>query len=157
MMGANFAAELAARFNWLVKDFVPLPVFSCAYDVANNILTISMTDARTTAVRALYPITMQIHTHAAPALAPKRNSTPNTINTIIRNTVQTTITETEPYRCYIDIFNTRNLYLTSSALASYDTVSNFGLDTIMKKIFCIVGFNTLLTQSSGSALDGLET
>ncbi len=82
-------------------------------------------------------------------------SDPSTINTIIRNTVQTVITEAEPYKCYKDLFQTLNLYLTSSALASYDTVSNLGIDAIIQKIPCAVGYNKLLTQSSGSTLDGL--
>ncbi len=56
----------------------------------------------------------------------------------------------------MDLFQTRNLYLTSSALASYDTVSNFGMDTIIKKNPCVLGYNKLLMQSSGSTLDGLD-
>ena len=48
------------------------------------------------------------------------------------------------------------LHLISSALASYDTISNFGIDTIIKKIPCTVGYNKLLTQASGSTLDGLD-
>ena len=33
----------------------------------------------------------------------------------------------------LDLHTTRNLYLTSSSLGSYNTVSNFGYDTIIKK------------------------
>ena len=68
---------------------------------------------------------------------------------LIRNTTQTITTETEPYVCYLDLFQTRNLYLTSSVLCVYDTVSNFGIDTIIKKIACAVGYNKLLTQKFG--------
>ena len=50
---------------------------------------------------------------------------------------------------------TRNLYLCSSALASYDTVSNVGNGTITKDIPCAAGFNKLLVQMSGPTLDGL--
>ena len=86
----------------------------------------------------------------------KTRENPDTINTIIRNTAQTIITEGRPYICYLDLFNTRNLYLTSSALASYDTISNFGNDTIIKKIPCTTGYNTMLVIQSGSTLDGLD-
>ena len=89
-------------------------------------------------------------------LMPRYRIEANTINTIIRNTSQTIITESKPYICCLDLFNTRNLYLTSSALASYDTVSNFGIDTIIKKIPCSVGYNRLVLQSSGSTLDGID-
>ena len=152
--GAVFASELARKLNLAVVGFVPLPVMICTYDVSNNILTISMTDARTEA--NILPIRLQILTDDTLTLGPPRASSPNTINTIIRNTNQPVITVAESYKCYPDFFQTRNLYLTSSALASYDTVSNFGLDTIIKKIPCTAGYNKLLTQSSGSTLDGLD-
>ena len=135
--GGNFAAQLAARLNWLFKDFVPKPVFVCDYDLNNNLITLSMTDARTSQTeKDANPLILQIHTDATLALPPYNNSTPNTINTIIRNTVQRTIKAGAAYTCYIDLFGTRNLYLTSSALCGYDTVSNFGIDTITKKIPC---------------------
>jgi hypothetical protein len=108
-------------------------------------------------VKSLTPFFLEIYTddRVVPGYLP----TANTINTIIRNTRETAqlfITEADPYSCYLDLFNTRNLYLTSSALCSYDTVSNFGMDTIIKKIPCTAGYNKLLTQSSGSTLDGLD-
>ena len=89
-------------------------------------------------------------------LVPNYTSTANTVNTIIGNTTQRLITESAPYTCYVDLFNTRNLYLTSSALCSYDTVSNFGMDTIIKKIPVTHGYNKMILQSSGSTLDGLD-
>ena len=155
--GANFAAQLAARLNFAVADFKPLPVFHCDYDVSNNILTISITAARSSQeAKDLYPIRLQIHTDATLALGSPGISTPNSINAIIRNTVQTVITEGKPYKCYIDLFGTRNLYLTSSSLCSYDTVSNFGMETIIKKNPCTAGYNKMIFQSSGSTLDGLD-
>ena len=154
--GANLATDFAAKLNTAVVGFVPLPVFVCTYDVLANILTISMTDARNEALRISVPIRLQILTDETLTFGPPAISNPNTINTIIRNTTRTVITEAAPYKCYLDLFPTRNLYLTSSALASYDTVSNFGNDTIIKEIPCTVGYNKLLTQSSGSTLDGLD-
>ena len=155
--GFQFATQLAARLNFVFKDFVPIPVFACVYDTISNVLSLSMTDARTPqAVKDANPLILQIHTDATLALSPYNHSTPNTINTIIRNTVQTTIKEGAAYKCYIDLFGTRNLYLTSSALCSYDTVSNFGMDTIIKKIPCTASYNRMIFQSSGSTLDGLD-
>ncbi len=52
--------------------------------------------------------------------------------------------------------STRSLYLISSALVSYDAVSNLGMDTKIKETPCTVGYNKLLPQSSGSTLDGLD-
>ena len=85
-----------------------------------------------------------------------RRSDPRTTNAILRTTVNIRITEANPWRCFLDLHPTRNLYLCSTALASFDTVSNFGNDTIIKKIPCAASYNKLLVQMSGSTLDGLS-
>ncbi len=160
--GTVFATTLAAYLNTAVIGFTHAgvsiePVFICAYDLRTNNLTISLTDGsdRAGLVKELAPFQLVFYTDEY-LKTEGGISTPSTINTIIRNTTRTIITETAPYKCYIDLFATRNLYLTSSALCSYDTVSNFGMDTIIKKIPCTVGYNEMICHSSGSTLDGLD-
>ena len=128
------------------------------YDVKEHRLTISLTDPRDPSVKAVAPFICNIFTDASNHLlmAHAHTAITNTINTIIGNTYERLITEAAPYVCYLDLFNTRNLYLTSSALCSYDTVSNFGMDTIIKKIPCTTSYNRMIFQSSGSTLDGLD-
>ena len=154
--GYTFAAALAAKLTEAIIGFTisPTPTFTCSYDALENQLTISVTDTRSAAVKAATPFYLLFYTDEM--LVPRYRTEANTINTTIRNIKQTLITEASPYVCYLDLFNTRNLYLTSSALASYDTVSNFGIDTIIKKIPCGVPYNRLILQSSGSTLDGLD-
>jgi hypothetical protein len=60
----------------------------------------------------------------------------NSMNQIIRLT-KTTLTNNTPlgeniYYTNIDLHTTMKLYLNSSVLASYDTLSNFNMDTIIK-------------------------
>ena len=160
--GFNFATTLAAYLNTAVIGFTHAgvliePVFVCAYDVRTNNLTISLTDnsARAGLVKELAPFQLVFFTDEYLATDGGRTA-PNTINNIIRNTKRTIITQAAPYKCYIDLFATRNLYLTSSALCSYDTVSNFGMDTIIKKIPCTASYNRMIFLSSGSTLDGLD-
>ena len=159
--GFGFADTLAAFLNTSVIGFthagyVIEPVFVCAYDLRTNNLTISLTDnsLRSGLAKELAPFQLIFFTDEY--LAADGRTTKNTINTIIRNTARTIITQTAPYKCYIDLFATRNLYLTSSALCSYDTVSNFGMDTIIKKIPCAAKYNEMIFHSSGSTLDGLD-
>ena len=154
--GAQFATELALNLNYAALTLSPLLVFDCVYDLAENMHGITLSDTRNEALKASTPFKLEILTDETLSTGSNRIADPRTVNTIIRNTTQTFITEAAPYTCYLDLFQTRNLYLTSSALASYDTVSNFGIDTIIKKIPCTVGYNKLLTQSSGSTLDGLD-
>ena len=136
--GFTFAAALAAKLTEAIIGFAmtPLPTFTCSYDLPENQLTISITDTRSASVKAATPFYLVFYTDEM--LVPRYRTEANSINTTIRNTKQTIIREALPYICYLDLFNTRNLYLTSSALARYDTVSNFGIDTIIKKIPCCV-------------------
>ena len=152
--GTTFASALQAKLTTAIAGFAVEAVFACHYDIPENILTVAVADPRTAAVKATSPFSFRFRTDAEIALAGGVN--PNTINTSIRNTTRTTITEVAAYYCYLDLFNTRNLYLTSSALCSYDTVSNFGMDTIVKKIPCTASYNRMIFLSSGSTLDGLD-
>ena len=156
--GAQFATTMAASLNAAAAGFthagyVVESTFTCAYDLGENKLTISVI---TTGERAGF-VPFEVEFYTDEYLATEFGVlSASTINTIIRNTERTVITESKPYTCYLDLFQTRNLYLCSSALASYDIVSNFGMDTIIKKIPCTAGYNKRLVQSSGSALDGLD-
>ena len=152
--GTRFATALAAGLNTAVAGYVIVPSFACVYDLDDNKLTISIVDTRLASAKVASPFILEIYTDKM--LVPNYTSTANTVNTIIGNTTQRFITEAAPYTCYVDLFNTRNLYLTSSALCSYDAVSNFGMDTIIKKIPCTASYNQMIFQSSGSTLDGLD-
>ena len=153
--GASFATSLAAGLNTAIAGYSVVPVFSCVHDLKENTITVSFVDPRTPLIKAAAPFILEFYTDAF--LAGRSKEPPHSINTIIGNTSQDTLVkESTPYRCYIDLFNTRNLYLTSSALCSYDTVSNFGMDTIIKKIPCTGGYNRMIFQSTGSTIDGLD-
>jgi hypothetical protein len=157
--GDTFKLALAAKLNAEIYGFIgpgaDNPVFVCGYDAKENHLTINITDPRGAAAKAAQPFTCKFFTDAE-LIEAKTDASPHTINTIIRNITPTLFSEATPYTCFLDLFNTRNLYLTSSALCSYDTVSNFGMDTIIKKIPCTAKYNMMIFQSSGSTLDGLD-
>ena len=150
--GKKFATELSLELNSAFATEGLAITAECLYDLLENILGINILDNRQPVIKAAAPFALEILTDESIGAG----SDPRTLNTIIRNEFPTLITETAPYTCYLDLFQTRNLYLTSSALASYDTISNFGNDTIIKKIPCTTGYNTMLTLQSGSSLDGLD-
>ena len=150
--GSQFATELESELNIAIHAVSPQITADCIYNLAENMLNISIADYRLPVIKSAAPFVLEILTDEEIG----SGSDPRTLNTIIRNTTPTLITEGDYYQCYLDLFQTRNLYLTSSALASYDTISNFGNDTIIKKIPCTTGYNTMLTLQSGSSLDGLD-
>jgi hypothetical protein len=66
------------------------------------------------------------------------------------------ITENTPYVAYLDLFTTRNLYLTSSALASYSNISNFDNDVIIKKIPISASFGNMMFYNGTTGYDFLD-
>jgi hypothetical protein len=82
------------------------------------------------------------------------------MNQIIRLT-KTTLINNKPlgeniYYTNIDLHTTRNLYLHSSVLASYDTLSNFNMDTIIKDKNVRANYNELIVDSSMAGFDYLD-
>ena len=131
--GYQFATALNEILMLIADGFDPHPAFTVTYDHLEHVLVIGMTDGRNKAAKDANPIKLQFLTDEMLKNGPSKLSDPTSINTIMGNTSGQIITELAPYVCYLDLFQTRNLYLCSSALASYDTVSNFGNDTIIKK------------------------
>ncbi len=154
--GYQLAAALSTKLNAAVISFTPKPTFTTTYDHLENIHVIGMSDSRSQSQKDLTPLKLQIITDDTLKNGTMRISIPNTINTIIRNNVEKVISEGYPYSCYLDLNQTRNLYLTSSALASYDTVSNFGNDTIIKKIPVNAGYNKMIIHVAASGVDVLN-
>ena len=66
------------------------------------------------------------------------------------------ITEAAPYKAYIDLNTTRNLYLTSSCLASYSTISNFDNDVIIKKIPVKANYSQMLFDNAEAGYDYID-
>ena len=60
------------------------------------------------------------------------------------------------YYTTIGLHTTINLYLHSSVLGSYDTLSNFKMDTIIKKISVRANYNELIFDSSMAGFDYLD-
>ena len=102
----------------------------------NNILTLSLTDARTPqTVKDANPIILQIHTDATLALAPLNISTPNSINTMIRNTVQTVMKEGAAYKCYFDLFDNTFISTLQTVVAAETQINVSRSLSKMKNVF----------------------
>ena len=118
--GATFATALQQKLTEAVVGFshngIPLvPVFSCTHELLEQILTIHITENPDAAFTGF-----KLEFYNDEKLRAKfKYTSPNSINTIIRNTAETLIVAGSPHKCYLDLFQTRNLYLTSSALCSY--------------------------------------
>jgi hypothetical protein len=66
------------------------------------------------------------------------------------------LTGEAPYNAYIDLNATRNLYLTSSCLASHNTISNFENDVIIKTIPVTPNYSQMLFDNAVAGYDYLD-
>jgi hypothetical protein len=152
--GTTFTEALKSKLNAAVQSFNFN--FDMSYDYTDNLLTIKLNDTRPVkTIPILFEIISDADLKNGSYNSPM--SEPKTLNQILRVTKSMTFIEGgSQYKIYIDLHTTRNLYLTSSALASYNIVSNFGNDTIIKKIPVRAGFNEMLFDEGADGMDYLD-
>ena len=125
------------------------------YDFLDNKMSLSFVDTRTSP-----PDLMTVTLYSNNSFMNNEwlhvVSNPKTINYIITLDTKMFLHHLETYTCYLDLHTVRNLYLSSSALASYDTISNFGNDTIIKKIPVTANPNEMLFHGASEGFDYLN-
>jgi hypothetical protein len=121
---------------------------SVSYDIMNNKLDIVLNDNRAIvisgaelAILAIADINTEVH---------------NSLSGVLMLSKSVDLLPDIPFHTYLDLHTTRNLYLTSSSLGSYNTVSNFGTDTVIKKIPVRFNYNEMLFDGAESGYDYLD-
>jgi hypothetical protein len=146
--GISFCAALETLMNTVLepKD-IPATV---AYDLINNKMTVSITDDRGFASGTPYCVIETGEAFGVPDKLAK------SLNGVLMLDTFFEIKPNTPFITYLDLHTTRNLYLTSSSLGSYNTISNFGCDVIIKKIPVRYNYNEMLFDSSEAGYDFLD-
>jgi hypothetical protein len=152
--GATFAAALELSINAAVGAKFQNTTYKVVFDQNDNLITISQ-------LTNFYMRTFLVS--SADLIAGRNWELPvpkiqlQSMNGIIRlGKTSYAITEAAPYVAYLDLFTTRNLYLTSSALASYSNLSNFDNDVIIKKIPISASFGQMMFYNASTGYDYLE-
>ena len=149
--GATFATEFQTQMNIALAG---LPtIITVDHQHMDNILTINTTDERPIASAPLVLILIGHDDLKRGVFGTTINNT-RTLNNVLR--VDKSLHIGSFAKIQIDLHTTRNLYLTSSSLASYNCVSNFGNDTIIKKIPVKASYNEMLIHEGGSGFDYLD-
>ena len=164
--GASFAAEVQKQMNWVLgsiqfENDTDKIVFNVTYNAVDNMMVIEFQDIRTVRFTNMKVI-MYSDTDVIAGLfrgIPIR--APQSIADNIRLTTTfsmetfhiTKNTPAIPYECYLNLHPIRNLYLHSSALSSYDTVTNFGMETIVKKIPVRANYNEMIFDATSDGFD----
>jgi len=153
--GTTFAEALKTKLNAAI---VPYKLnFETTYDYTDNLLTVKVIDTRPVQNTPLVVVFLSDADLKNGEYNNTPISSPKTLNQILRiNANMVFYGNGGQNKIYIDLHTTRNLYLTSSALASYNIVSNFGNDTIIKKIPVKAGFNEMLFDEGADGMDYLD-
>ena len=131
-------------------DPLDIPV-SVSYDYMNHWVTVLLTDNRSTQTG-----TVEVVLIANKDVVNTPATSIHSVNSCLRLSESKEIFPVLPIILYLDLHTTRNLYLSSSSLGSYNTVSNFGSDVIIKKIPVIYSYNEMLFDGSESGYDYLD-
>ena len=161
--GVSFAEELQEKLNAtaLAHCGPDKLTFVVTYNITDNTMIIEFQDmriARTTTMEVILYSDEDVR-------AGVWNNTPTRIPQSIADNIRLTKsskmktgapshdTPEEPYECYLNLHAIRNLYLHSSALSNYDTVSNFGMGAIVKKIPVRANYNEMIFDGTNDGFD----
>ena len=164
---ASFAVELQTKLNYHIQAIKlsrsdPTNIeFTVTYNLVDNMMEITYEDLRTVRFSPMDVVLYSDEDVRAGLWDNRPIRYPESIVDNIRLTETFTMTTmnsrrdypTYPYECYVNLHPIRNLYLHSSALSSYDIVTNFGMETIVKKIPVRANYNEMLYDASNDGFD----
>jgi len=156
--GNTLAAVLETQMNLQLQSDMHFRL-SLTYDFTDNLLKITVVDQRdvkTGVVANVFIISDHDLINTTKWGSKQSSDILKSLNQILRITNTVDITNLSPYNAYIDLHTVRNLYLHSSALCSYNIISKFNQDTIIKKIPIRVGFNEMLFDGISDGMDYLD-
>jgi hypothetical protein len=142
--GTRFAEVFQSRVNAAVLVY-EISV-SVSYELLNNKLIIILNDNREVVIG---DAEVELH-----ILSDVDNL--HSLNGVLMISNKIILEAAIEFNTRLDLHTTRNLYLTSSSLGSYNTVSNFGCDTIIKKIPVRFNYNEMLFDGAESGYDYLD-
>ena len=149
--GPTFAVALQLAINTAMNAGLH---FDVLYDKNDNLITISQRDHPEAMVYLVSGADLQVGKYWDKVL-PKNEI--HSLNGVLRiGKYSYLLQEAFPYVAYIDLHTTRNLYITSSTLASYNTVSNFSNDVIIKKVAVKANYSEMLFDTAEAGYDFLD-
>jgi hypothetical protein len=152
--GIEFADALKSGLNAITE-----PILGCRFDVfylrAQNKLTITqISGMEEVFVTMVSSADLKVGKLWSGSVA---NDELHSMNGILRlGKVSKLVTDYFPYVAYIDLYTTRNLYMTSSALACYSNISNFKNDIIVKKLPVTANYGEMMFYNASVEYDYLD-
>jgi hypothetical protein len=149
--GTTFSAALEATVNNALTSIVS---FDVLYDLNDNMISIKQRDnfeVKATIVCGADLLVGNVW------ILPVSKTAIQSLNGVLRiGKTSYEFKEGFPYVAYIDLHTTRNLYITSSSLASYNTISNFETDVIIQKVAVKANYSEMLFDSADAGYGFLD-
>jgi hypothetical protein len=149
--GTTFSAALEATINNALTSIV---AFDVLYDLNDNMISIKQRD--NFEVKATIVCGADLLAGNFWSL-PVSKTEIQSLNGVLRiGKTSHEFSQGVPYIAYIDLHTTRNLYITSSSLASYNIISNFETDVIIKKVAVKANYSEMLFDSADAGYGFLD-
>jgi hypothetical protein len=150
--GITFSSTLQDVMNSALNPYsTPVEV---TYDNVNNKLSILLKDNRVNKVGAIEIAILNDDFAASLYSIPVSEA--RSINGVLMMNKTIIVYPSIAQTFYLDMHTTRNLYLTSNSLGSFNTISNFQCDCIIKKIPVRYNYNEMLFDSAEAGYDYLD-
>ena len=152
--GVSFAEALKTALNAMNTIYDDKLVFDVTYNPNDNEITIGQLNHPECLVHLLSSADLQVGKFWS---SPVSKANIHSMNGILRiGSESYKLSAAAPYVSHIDLHTIRNLYITSSTLASYNIVSNFDTDVIIKKIPVRAQPGQMLFDSADAGYDFLD-
>ena len=152
--GVSFADALKTALNAMNTIYDDKLVFDVTYNPNDNEITIGQLNHPECLVYLLSSADLQVGKFWS---SPVSKANIHSMNGILRiGSESYKLSAAAPYVSHIDLHTIRNLYITSSTLASYNIVSNFDTDVIVKKIPVRAQPGQMLFDSADAGYDFLD-
>ena len=149
--GPEFAAAVQLGITTAMSGIIR---FEVLYEATDNMLTITQKDHSEAFTYIVSSADLLVGKWWSNPIAKENICSMNGILRIGKESFK--LQTTNFYKSYIDLFGTRNLYITSSSLASYNIISNFDTDVIIKKIAVKASYSQMLFDTAEAGYDFLD-
>ena len=129
---------------------------TCSSNYLDNVFIISINDIRPNPSGNVCTIIIYSDKDLNVATWNLNPLTPRSVNNLFNLNETVYITSENFYKKNLDLHSTRNLYLHSSTLNNYQIITNWGCDTVVKKIAVRCGYNELIIDSNQQGYDNLH-
>ena len=152
--GPDFCAALGKAIQDTMTASELLIVINVSYDRNDNMITIKQLNQFTSWVYLVSSADLQTGRYWSHEL-PKGEI--QSLNGILRiGKTSYLLGNGLPWVAYLDLHTIRNIYITSSSLASYNIISNFGNDVIIKKIAVKANYSQMLFDTADAGYDSMD-